>query len=343
MSARGDTLSTRERRPLADGPPDGFARAAAAVERSGRRYRHSHAGQLYFSCPGPGHAHGDRRMSGSLTRGPDGAGIFCHGGCSAEDIAAGLGFDLRDLFDHPKRAREYTFPPDTGTWAAVESAWMPCHDRGHRVVAAYNYTTIAGRFLAQKLRCDRKDFSWRRLDPTSRNGWRYNRRDVEVRLYRPDVIAWAIGDERVLYLAEGEKDVEAFLARRVPATCSPDGAWVRSDRAGKWRPEYTEMLRGAHLCIVADRDKDGRAHAENVAGAVLDVVASLEICVAADGPDGAPLKDVSDHFDAGHTLGELVTVAEPKPYRLPDAVLAADETYRATGLDVDPDTGEIVT
>lgn len=307
---------------IPNGPGAGFDRGVQAIEQAGRRHRHSRDGHVTFSCPGPSHANGDRNPSGSLTRGPDGAGIHCHGGCPPESIAEALGFDLRDLFDVPKEAVTHTFPPDTSVRAAVDSAtWMSCRERGHRVVAAYNYTTAGGTFLAQKLRCDSKDFAWRRLDRTSRNGWRYNRQGVDVRLYRPDVIRWAIDTHQVIYLTEGEKCADAFHARKIPATTSPDGAWTQADQRGKWRPEYTEMLRGADLTIVADRDAQGKAHAENVATAVIDVVHSLEIVYAATD------KDAADHFAAGYSLVDFISWLTPKPYVLdmPDDVPAEIE------------------
>jgi hypothetical protein len=334
----------------------GFARGAAAIEAAGRRHRYTHAGQMTFSCPGPNHANGDRNPSGSLTDDParGSAGIYCHAGCPAEDIATGLGLDLRDLFDVPLEPRDRSFPPDTSTRAAVASnGWMPCADRRkggtHRVAAAHNYTDPRGRFLAQKLRCDHKGrcpnggVIWRRLDRSKPYGWTYNRQGVDVRLYRPEVIEWAKRNEHTIYLTEGESDADAFHAIRIPATTAPDGAWVEVGQPGrKWRPEYTEMLRGAHVCIVPDRDKAGKAHGENVATAILPVVASLEIAVAAKG------KDARDHFAAGLKLADLVTIANPKPFMLerPADVLEERAAGRVAvdpvvGITVDYATGEI--
>lgn len=263
-------------------------------------------------CP----AHPDRSPSMSVGVGPDERVLLhCHAGCDPASVLDALGLTDTDLFpprEHDQRPRER------------DEAWMWCvKDKGHRVVATYDYTAPGGRLLAQKLRCDHKDFGWRHPDPTRRSGWSYNRRGVDVRLYRPDVVRWAIRAERVLFLCEGEKDADTLHARKIPATTSPDGA-------GKWKPEYTELLRGAHLVIVADRDASGKAHAELVANAVVDAVASLEICVTAEG------KDVTDHFAAGRTLADLVTVATPGKYEL-------TPPPEKCGVVVDLATGEIIT
>ena len=333
----------------------GFRRVAEVITSSGRRHRYRHAGQLDFSCPGPMHSSGDRSPSGSLTDDPSkgSAGIYCHGGCAPEDIAAGFGFDLRDLFDTPKRRqeRDRSFPPDTSVRAAVEHGWMPCvKDHGHRVAHAYTYTTTSGQFRAQKLRCNRKSTcerggqAWRTLDQSKPFGWAYGLNGVDVPLYWAHGLPWAIRNGHAIYLCEGEKDAEAFHARKIPATTAPNGAWTSGRLGGQWRAEYTEMLRGAHLVIVADLDATGHAHAQNVSNAVIDAVASLEVVVAASG------KDSADHFAAGHSPGEFVTVATPKPFVLvlPPDVQAEVDAYRrgqaheVDGVLVDTATGEIL-
>ena len=58
-------------------------------------------------------------------------------------------------------------------------------------------------------------------------------------------------------MVEGEKDVHALERAGVVATCNPGGA-------GKWREEYSEVLREAVVVIIADKDKPGQAHARQV-------------------------------------------------------------------------------
>ena len=74
--------------------------------------------------------------------------------------------------------------------------------------------------------------------------------------------------------------------------------------AGKWRPEFSEFLRGADVTIVADRDKPGYAHAEAIRTALTGVAASVRVVEAKEG------KDASDHFAAGHTLDEFQPVGQ---------------------------------
>ena len=60
-----------------------------------------------------------------------------------------------------------------------------------------------------------------------------------------------MNSREVIYICEGEKDVEALERAGCAATCNAGGA-------GKWRPEYSEALAGANVIIVADRDEPGR-------------------------------------------------------------------------------------
>src|SRR5262249_20840876 len=106
--------------------------------------------------------------------------------------------------------------------------------------------------------------------------------------------AVAAGDE--VYVVEGEKDVETLERAGATATCNPGGA-------GKWRREFSEVLRGAKVLIVADCDEPGRRHAAEVAETLLGVAASLEVIEPAAG------KDAADHIAAGFNLGDFRTRA----------------------------------
>jgi len=57
-------------------------------------------GAFQIHCPGPGHGDGDRRPSASLKMREDGKGgiIYCHAGCTAEQIMGGAGLTTAHLF-----------------------------------------------------------------------------------------------------------------------------------------------------------------------------------------------------------------------------------------------------
>ena len=91
-----------------------------------------------------------------------------------------------------------------------------------------------------------KDF--RQRQPDGNGGWRWDLHAVRRVLYRlPQLLA---ADPLQVFVAEGEKDVDALRDRGLVATCNPGGA-------RKWRADYNEHLRGRHAVILPDNDKDG--------------------------------------------------------------------------------------
>jgi hypothetical protein len=87
-----------------------------------------------------------------------------------------------------------------------------------------------------------------------------------------------------VFLAEGEKCVEAVRGAGLVATCNPMGA-------GKWRPEYTEQLRGRHAFILADNDEAGRKHATQVAQALYGTAAGVSVIELPSLPEKGDIYD----------------------------------------------------
>jgi len=221
--------------------------------------------------------HDDHRQSLTVAVGEKAFLFTCHKGCATEHIASALGYTMADLF------------LDRGN-----------NGNGKRTIdATYDYVDEAGQLLSQKVRYAPKDFRQRR--PDGSGGWAWKLGDVRRVLYRlPEVVA-GVAAGKTVYVVEGEKDADAIAALGLVATCNPEGA-SESGKRSKWRPEYSEFLRGAHVVIVADKDEAGRAHARTVAASLAGVAASVRIVEAAEG------KDASDHLDAGFTPSEFVDV-----------------------------------
>jgi hypothetical protein len=159
-----------------------------------------------------------------------------------------------------------------------------------RIAATYDYTDETGAVLFQVVRYEPKDFRQRR--PDGHGGWVWNLKDARLVLYRlPDVVK----AETVL-LVEGEKDVGTAYRLGLPegwaATCNPMGA-------GKWRPEYSESLRGKRVVILPDADDAGQKHLQVVSTA-LQGIASEVLTVSL--PHG---KDLSEWAEAGGTRADF--------------------------------------
>lgn len=155
----------------------------------------------------------------------------------------------------------------------------------------YHYVDENGHLLFQVVRKTGKRFRQRR--PDSDGGWAWSLGDVRRVLYNlPDVLD-AARQGGTVWVVEGEKDAEAVGRTGEVGTCNPGGA-------GKWRKEYGDSLRGAHVVVVADKDEPGYRHAYEVATSLEGVAASVRMVEAATG------KDAADHLAAGHGLDEFV-------------------------------------
>ena len=115
--------------------------------------------------------------------------------------------------------------------------------------------------------------------------------------YRLPQLIEAVGAGRTIYVAEGEKDVQALVAAGMAATCNPGGA-------GKWRPEYSQHFAGAEVVVVADADEPGRKHAQDVARQLTAVAGSVSVVEPAAG------KDAADHLAAGLGVADFCAAEE---------------------------------
>lgn len=242
------------------------------------------AGGFAARCP----AHEDRKASLSLSRGSERAVVLhCHAGCDPDLVVQALGLSWDEISEHHDHR-------SAGEWTPAGEA-----------IAVYDYRDEDDRLLFQVLRTAKKDFRQRVPDSAGKDGWTWRLGDVRRVLYRLSAVIAAVQEGREVWIAEGEKDVHSLELQGVVATCNSGGA-------GKWRPEYTEVLRDAVVTIVADRDKPGSAHAHMIRDALVGVADSVRIVEAVVG------KDITDHLQAGRGLHEVAEVWASEEAAVPD-------------------------
>lgn len=226
-------------------------------------------GNVMARCP----AHDDSTPSLSVSRGDKGVVFKCFSqGCRAEDIAAALGLNMRELFYDSAKAGE----------KPVE-------------VARYTYEDEQGWAIYDVIRRSDKTFFQQPANGKRGPGAMDGVRRVPYRL--PQCLA-AIAEGRQVWIVEGEKDVEALWRAGAAATCNSGGA-------GKWTDAHTTALVGLREAVViADKDKPGLAHAKAVAASLRAVGVDVVIAEAATG------KDAADHLGAGKGLDEFEIVDE---------------------------------
>ncbi len=222
-------------------------------------------------CP----AHDDRNASLSVDLGEAGRILLhCFAGCGYEQVARAGHLDRQAL--GPDRA-----------------AAGPRGGQGSRVVATYRYTDEMDHLLYEVLRYSPKDFKQR----SATGSWTVKgiRR---VPYHLPQLIAAPLN--RVVFIVEGEKDVERLESVGAVATTNAGGAGV------KWPSEFGDFFRGRKVVVIPDNDPPGIAHTEDIVEQLRPVAASV---VSLAPVSSKPKGDVSDFLDAGGTLETLMTKA----------------------------------
>jgi RecA-family ATPase/5S rRNA maturation endonuclease (ribonuclease M5) len=219
-------------------------------------------------CP----CHDDSTASLSINDGRSGAPVVrCHAGCSQADVIGAL--EARGLWERK---------PDGSD------------GQKKKQVAAYQYTNEEGQLIYEVIRYEPKAFSQRRPDGNGR--WIWNTQGIRRVPYRLTELIEAIADERLIVIAEGEKDVDSLAAIGIPATCNAGGA-------NKWSDELNEHFRGADVVIIPDKDEPGRKHAEDVAAKLQGIAQRVRVLEL-------DVKDASKWLEAGGTSQALYALVE---------------------------------
>jgi hypothetical protein len=270
--------TTANRNPFVGKVPASNADPLSAVLDKLSKVRKHRDGNGYEAlCP----AHEDRRRSLSVNQGKDERVLLhCHAGCTPEAVVKAMGLEMANLFaDSNGDGRTKT---------------------NGNIIQTYSYTDEAGVVKFQCVRYEPKNFKQRR--PDGKGGYIWNLQGVPLVLYRLPELLQTPADQ-IVYIVEGEKDVDNLRLQGLCATCNPMGA-------GKWKPIYNEALRGRQVVILPDNDEPGRKHAADIKKSLDGIAASVTILNLPNLPDKG---DVSDWLAMGGTaqkLAELVRAAE---------------------------------
>ncbi len=243
-------------------------------------------------CP----AHPDRKPSLSVGVGDDGRVlVHCQAGCPIDAVLEALQMTRADLFPE---------------------ASAPSPNGPRRIVETYDYCGTFGVLLFQVVRYEPKQFMQRR--PDGDGGWIWNVKGVEKVLYKLQPLTRA-PDDAMIYIVEGEKDVDRLYAEGMIATCSSGGA-------GKWKHTDDTPLHGRPVAIVSDNDPQGHDHTLDVASRLHGKAKSVRIVELPGLPDKG---DVSDWLDLGHDVEDLDRLASSAPLWEPSTAIVKVEAETA--------------
>ena len=233
------------------------------------------SGGYQAKCP----CHDDQHQSLSIKEIDGKLLLFCHAGCSFETIIKKL-----DL----KRGDDKIIP---------------------QITDIYDYTDAEGTLLYQVVRYQPKAFKQRR--PDGDGGWLWDLKGITPTLYHLPEVLKAIKEGNLIWLVEGEKDVDNLRKAGQRATTISGGA------STKWPPSLVPLFQDAKVVIIPDNDEPGRKYAQYVANLLYGWCSSLKIITLPD-------KDVSDYLGT-KPVDTLLNIVYNTGEYIPIGVVTRDE------------------
>jgi len=172
-----------------------------------------------------------------------------------------------------------------------------------KLIATYPYQNAEGKTryeVHRYLDADGKK-TFRQGHKGHSDKWVSNLTGVDPLPYRLPKVLQA----QTVYLAEGEKDVEALEAWGLVASCNSGGAGSSSSYL-----TFKKYFRDKDLVILPDNDSPGHKHAAAVADALMGAAKSIKIVEL---PDLREKGDVSDWKNAGGTPERLLKLIIAAP------------------------------
>lgn len=229
-------------------------------------------------CP----AHDDSKPSLSIGVKGEKVVLKCFSTCTNAAIVEALGLSFADL----------------------NAQKTPGTAKARRIVKVYDYYDASGMLVHQTVRFAPKSFSQRRPDPQHPGKFLWDLKTIEPVLYHLPAVIRAVSEGKPIYLVEGEKDADLLAAEGFVATCNPMGA-------GKWQARYSDVLRNAHVVILADHDTPGQQHAKLVAQSLTGIAASIKVLDVFH--TGTPGSDIADWLAEGGTRAEFDAIVGEAP------------------------------
>jgi hypothetical protein len=146
--------------------------------------------------------------------------------------------------------------------------------------------------LFQVVRYEPKSFKQRKPNGT---GWTWNLGDVRRVVFMLPELIEGIAAGHPVFIVEGERDVLTLHRAGLVATTNAGGA-------GKWRPEYSEHLRGADVILIPDNDDAGWKHINEVGAALIGIATRVRVLAL---PNLPTKEDVTYWFKSGGTREQL--------------------------------------
>jgi hypothetical protein len=249
-------------------------------------------GQWVASCPVPSHGkgNGDKNPSLSVHIDDEGKPLFhCHGGCTQESVFQ----TIRDMQLLPELEERPDPLANIKPLPKVEFQQEWQYQDEDRVTV----------FVKHRLRVGESGKTYRlyKVDTDGRRSTTLG--DARIVPYKLPELLDAKTAGRIIYLAEGEKAVDALMSLGVVATTAHSGA-------GHWPEAITEYFAGANVVILPDNDLSGWSYARKAAEAILPIAKALKVVDLGLQEQG---DDAYEFIEAGGGRAELAALVKAAP------------------------------
>lgn len=213
-------------------------------------------GEKSYQCLCKSHA--DKNSSLTITEEDNKILVYCHAGCTTQQVLSSVGLTEKDLFNNVQQKPQK--------------------------VAEYIYRDEENKPLYKVIRFEPKNFMQAKYIDGE---WIYKMAGVRYVLYNlPNVIK-----SDVVYFVEGEKDADNLNSIGLVATTTAGGASGFKKRA----TEYIKFLEAKTVYIVPDNDKAGYSYAEDIKNALEQTSAQIKVLKLSDEiKDLSEKQDISD-------------------------------------------------
>lgn len=249
-------------------------------------------GQWVASCPVPSHGkgNGDKNPSLSVHIDDEGKPLFhCHGGCTQESVFQ----TIRDMQLLPELEERPDPLANIKPLPKIEFQQEWQYQDEDRVTV----------FVKHRLRVGESGKTYRlyKVDSDARRSTTLG--DARIVPYKLPELLDAKTAGRIIYLAEGEKAVDALMSLGVAATTAHSGA-------GHWPEAITEYFAGANVVILPDNDLSGWSYARKAAQAILPVAKAVKVVDLKLQEQG---DDAYEFIEAGGGRAELAALVKAAP------------------------------
>lgn len=260
-------------------------------------------------CPcNQAHANGDKNRSLTVALNGTKILLYCHTGCTLDDICGAIGIESKDLFtDAPTKTKQ--------TIEERRRSFMKWYaeKNGLKFVTAYSYCYGDYADGLMKIKYQdadgNKTFRWIHDDPTARSGFKLNHEECEHRLYVTGDL-----DAPEVFVVEGEKDADTLHSITGKTVVSAENGAQKEGDGTKWLTIYTDQLAGKNVVVLHDNDAVGRAFARIEADAIktkarsvrmIDIATAWKEC-----PEKGDISDMVESLGRQDTLNRLQTLLQ---------------------------------